>query len=88
MAEPLATNHQEQVDWPEHATATHSVERRQALATATEDSFLQPPLYATEFGRGFGTLYTAVYRPEQRNVTYRWPDTRWNRVSPPLRPGR
>ena len=29
----------------------------------TRGAFLEPPLYATEFERGFGTLYTAVYRP-------------------------
>ena len=28
---PVATNHQEHVDWPEHAAATRSVERRAAL---------------------------------------------------------
>ena len=27
--------------------------------------------------RGFGTLYTAVYRPPSRRVEYRWPGARW-----------
>jgi predicted choloylglycine hydrolase len=86
-SEPFATNHQEQVDWPEHATATRSMERYHALNHATEDAFLEPPLYATEFARGFGTLYTAVYRPEQRSVTYRWPDTAWHQSLHAFTPG-
>jgi predicted choloylglycine hydrolase len=87
VAEPVATNHQERVDWPEHATATRSVERRAALTAATEDTFLEPPLYATEYGRGFGTLYTAVYKPERRSVTYRWPDLSWNHDLAAFTPG-
>ena len=39
--------------------------------------FLEPPLYTTEYSRGFGTLYTAVYTPASRHVRYRWPDTTW-----------
>ena len=75
----VATNHQEQVDWPDHALATRSVERLAALREATTaGAFLEPPLYATEFERGFGTLYTAVYRPGSRAVTYRWPHESWH----------
>jgi predicted choloylglycine hydrolase len=84
---PVATNHQEHVDWPEHAAATRSVERHAALHTATEDAFLAPPLYATEFSRGFGTLYTAVYRPAGRAVTYRWPEQRWDQSLAAFTPG-
>jgi predicted choloylglycine hydrolase len=84
----LATNHQEQVDFPEHAKATRSVERREALAHATTASaFLEPPLYADEFERGFGTLYTAVYRPGSRAVTYRWPDDSWHQSLAAFTPG-
>jgi predicted choloylglycine hydrolase len=74
----VATNHQEQVDRPDHAVATRSVERLEALREATTaGAFLEPPLYATEFERGFGTLYTAVYRPGGRSVIYRWPHESW-----------
>jgi predicted choloylglycine hydrolase len=76
-APPRATNHQEQVDWPEHAAATRTCERRARLDAATEDDFLHPPLYATEYARGFGTLYTAAYAPATRQVRYRWPDATW-----------
>ena len=83
---PVATNHQHSVEWPEHATAIASVEREQRLlelvgdAAASEDSvldaFLEPPLYSTSYADGFGTLYTAVHRPYEGAVEYRWPDAR------------
>jgi predicted choloylglycine hydrolase len=74
----VATNHQETVDWPEHAAETRSVERHAALCAATGvDAFLAPPLYATEFARGFGTLYTAAYSTRERAVTYHWPQDAW-----------
>ena len=84
----IATNHQEHVDWPEHAEATRSVERRDALCALTsEDAFLEPPLFATEYGRGFGTLYTAAYQPRERAVTYRWPDASWEQSLAAFTPG-
>jgi hypothetical protein len=36
-------------------------------------------LYNTAFSRGFGTLYTAVYLPDDGVVTYHWPNTSWRR---------
>ena len=30
-----------------------------------------------EYRRGFGTLYTALYRPAERHVELIWPDTVW-----------
>jgi hypothetical protein len=41
------------------------------------DAFLAPPLYVTEYERGFGTLYTAVYTPATRSLVYRWPHDEW-----------
>jgi hypothetical protein len=38
---------------------------------------LQPPLYATRFHEGFGTLYTAEYRPAEGAVRYHWPSRTW-----------
>lgn len=81
-AEPVATNHQDRVHWPEQARFTASVQRKhhllrltqQRLATdAMADGFLEPPLYRTQYGVGFGTLYTAVLEPVARKVSYRWP---------------
>jgi predicted choloylglycine hydrolase len=81
----IATNHQERVDWPEHARATRSVERLAALDS--EAAFLEPPVYATDYARGFGTLYTAAYRPPAHDVTYRWPGSAWHQGLHAFTPG-
>jgi len=39
--------------------------------------FLKPPLYSTAYKVGFGTLYTAIYRPRKREMEVRWPDAIW-----------
>ena len=79
----VATNHQERVEWHRHARATATVERERFLlqrltlhnepAEKFIGAFLQPPLYSTAFEIGFGTLYTAVYRPSKGVAEYRWP---------------
>ena len=48
---------------------------------------LRPPLYATRFGAGFGTLYTAEYRPAEGAVSYHWPECTWSQSLDHLRPG-
>ncbi|WP_102110226.1 C45 family autoproteolytic acyltransferase/hydolase [Oceaniglobus roseus] len=83
----VATNHQEQVEWVSHARFTATVERerfllhRMALHRDPEDrfiaAFLKPPLYSTAFDAGFGTLYTAVYRPRLGQMELRWPGAVW-----------
>ena len=70
---PFATNHQRRVEMAHHAAFTRSVEREHYLTmrlgwdtrTMEEvaDDFLQPPLYATNYSKGFGTIYTSIYRP-------------------------
>jgi len=40
-------------------------------------AFLAPGLYSEAYERGFGTLYTAVYRPVEGRVEYRWPTYTW-----------
>jgi predicted choloylglycine hydrolase len=84
LSERISTNHQHKVEWPRHADATKSVERRSALQEAlgatAEDvvaTFLTPPVYQTNFGRGYGTLYTAVYRPAEASAELVWPGQRW-----------
>ncbi len=79
----LATNHQHGIEWLEHALATGSIDRERLLerhlADPAESSerfaerFLEPPLYSTAHGRGWGTLYTAVYDPGECRVRVRWP---------------
>jgi predicted choloylglycine hydrolase len=86
----FATNHQEHLDWPQQAHATHSVERAAVLAdllarplsppldlASLVDRFLLPPLYSTGYDMGLGTLYTAVYRPGDLSIEYRWPGSVW-----------
>ena len=83
----VATNHQEHVEWHQHARATATVERERFLlqrltlhdepADRFTAAFLRPPLYSTAYGRGFGTLYTAVYWPRRGLAEYRWPGETW-----------
>lgn len=83
----VATNHQERVEWEAHARMTATVERerfllqRLTLHVEPEEkfigAFLKPPIYSTAFDRGFGTLYTAVYRPRKGEAELRWPGARW-----------
>jgi hypothetical protein len=47
-----------------------------ALAAA----FLQPPLYSRRYAQGFGTLFTAAYRPRSRELTYSWPEASFTRT--------
>jgi predicted choloylglycine hydrolase len=84
----VATNHQERVEWSSHARFTATVERerfllhRLTLHVEPDEkfvgAFLRPPLYSLAFGAGFGTLYTAVYRPAERRMELRWPGTQWS----------
>ncbi len=83
----VATNHQERVEWASHARFTETVEReryllhRLTLHVEPQEkfigAFLRPPLYSSRFDEGFGTLYTAVYRPRLRQMELRWPRARW-----------
>lgn len=86
-AVPYAANHQEEIEWEQHAKATATLQRERFLfgqlrgdAATPADliaSFLRPPLYSSAFAKGYGTLYTAVYRPTGRTVEYLWPATIW-----------
>ena len=82
----VATNYQGRVEWEPYAAAIRTVERQehleQLLAAGTDAAgivaaCLQPPLYATRFHEGFGTLYTAEYRPAEGAVRYHWPSRTW-----------
>lgn len=83
----VTTNHQRVVEWHQHARATATVERERFLKFRLRESgadperliqaFLRSPVYSTAFARGFGTLYTAVYRPREGRVEYLWPNGSW-----------
>ena len=80
-ADRVCTNHQERVVWAQHGAMSGTVERRDALARLLAEpgltlhqlveGFLAPPLYSRWIGSP--TVYTAVYRPIERQVDYRWP---------------
>ncbi len=84
---PIATNHQHEVEWVDHARATASVEREEMLlqrlkrhpGTAPQfiAAFQRPPLYSLAFDRGFGTLYTAAYRSLRGTLELHWPGHTW-----------
>jgi len=82
----VATNHQGRVEWAPYAAAIRTVERQRHLQALLDAgggvadvvaACLRPPLYATRFGEGFGTLYTAEYRPAEGVATYHWPGRAW-----------
>ncbi len=83
----VATNHQDKVEWTAHARFTATVERERFLLNRLMlhrdpeekfiGAFLKPPLYSTAFDEGFGTLYTAVYRPRLGQMELRWPGGTW-----------
>ena len=88
-ARTLATNHRWDAPTdPGHAARYHSVERLDLLKSMVVDhddsaqlvtALLRPPLHAVDYRNGFGTLYTAEYRPASGSVTYHWPGTSWRR---------
>ena len=83
-----ATNHQQKVEWHQHARATSTVERLRQLMLMVEDttlssdaliaSFLRPPIYSTAFARGLGTLYSAAYWPTEGRADFFWPGVTWS----------
>jgi len=85
-SQAVATNHQGQVEWAPYAAAIRTVERHEHLQVLLDAgggpadvvaACLRPPLYATRFGEGFGTLYTAEYRPADGVAAYHWPGQVW-----------
>lgn len=93
----MTTNHQQDIEWRQHATATATLEREHALerylvqyaddADRLVRSFLRAPLYSTAYRRGFGTLYTAVYRPHTLQLEYLWPHESWIMQLDDFQPG-
>jgi alpha-beta hydrolase superfamily lysophospholipase len=99
-AEPARAQPSSWQDWRRWVrdvdAAIRTVERQEhleELAAAGADgpgivaACLRLPLYATRFGAGFGTLYTAEYRPAEGAVSYHWPESTWNQSLDDLRPG-
>ncbi len=84
---PVATNHQTLGGWPlyEEKVQTKTrfdylngvIDRQEDTADSFALKFLHPPLYNTQFARGFGTLYTAAYYPSRNECRYIWPTNEW-----------
>lgn len=92
----VVTNFQHQVEWPEHARATHSVERCERLQSQVNgpgslqdavQALLHEPLYQSSYLRGYGTLYGAVYKPKSQTIELLWPEQRWLQALPNFSPG-
>lgn len=85
---PVATNHQGKIEWARHAWATATLEREAAVQSVFSDieetsdglvsCFLRPPVFNAAYHRGFGTLYTAIYKPWSGAVSYLWPNHAWH----------
>lgn len=85
---PVATNHQHDTDSAEHYGRSKSVERETYLLKrltrhpGTAEHFIaafqRPPLYSLRFAQGFGTLYTAAYRPRAGTLDLHWPGLYWS----------
>lgn len=79
---PIATNHQLALEWPEGNRWSETAERAECLAALRAKrpdletfigAFHDAPLYRTDYRGGLGTLYTAVISPSEGHVEYRWP---------------
>lgn len=76
------TNHQGDIEWPEYAFETQTIERERAVENYLKDKkldlnslcekFLQPPLHQFGKKKSFGTLYSAAWFPETGNVKLFW----------------
>jgi predicted choloylglycine hydrolase len=83
----IATNHQQGSSWPRYEEKVQTalrfehlnkiVEQQQHSVDSFAQQFLRPPLFNTQFARGFGTLYTAAYYPCRGECHYLWPDNEW-----------
>ncbi len=86
---PATTNHRlDQIEHPTHAARFNSARRLtelNELLSGTPSSrqlvsaMLAPPVRNDQFEAGFGTLYTAEYRPAAGVAAWHWPETSWTR---------
>lgn len=80
---PVATNHQKRIEWYAHALASETLIRERQLSILLDDpattkerliaAFAAPPLFRNDYRRGLGTIYTAVYHPNEGLAQYHWP---------------
>lgn len=82
-ANPFSTNHQGPIEWTVNGAFSDTGQRATHLENLLErglsgDSliraFLHPPLFKTNHSKGQGTLYTAVYKPNEGSMQLLWPN--------------
>ena len=83
----VATNHQTGFQWDQETRFTATVERERYLLQrlsvhadteqAFKSAFLRAPLYSSAFKAGFGTLYSAAYKPKELSLEMLWPGASW-----------
>lgn len=81
--EPVCTNHQNEIEWMDYATMTNTLGRKEYMEhhllnqglslQEFVNAFLHPPLYHTNYQKYFGTLYTALYDIQKKEVSLNWP---------------
>lgn len=93
----VATNHQHGPEAADRPAFTRTVPRHDYLRELLDgqpdpgtlcDAFLRPPLFQTDYLRGFGTLFTAAYDPISCGVTLHWPSERWRQTLDQFSEGR
>lgn len=94
---PVATNHQPGLKDHARTRVRTSVDREryllQRLTRHPESpqrfiaAFLRPPLYSTAYASGWGTLYTAAFRPVEREFCLYWPRLEWRFSLDDFHPG-
>ena len=95
--ELVCTNHQDGTVSPGWEAQTQTLARQRHLATRLAaarngvpelvDALLAPPLYRRLRPGGFGTVYTAAYRPLEGACEYRWPGKTWRQAFNRFEPG-
>ncbi|WP_172330698.1 C45 family autoproteolytic acyltransferase/hydolase [Mangrovicoccus sp. HB161399] len=80
--QPWAANHQLAVEWPRHGRISATLDRARLLAqldgtgrAGAADlaaAFARPPLRSSNYRGGFGTVFTALYRPLRKSVELRF----------------
>jgi predicted choloylglycine hydrolase len=83
---PIAVNHQWSVESWDPVLAESTLQREWWLLRLLDDpdvdherfldAFLVPPLYSLAHDVGRGTVWTGVYDPQERDITYAWPNLR------------
>ncbi|MFT4647578.1 MAG: putative choloylglycine hydrolase [Planctomycetota bacterium] len=79
----VCANHQSKVVWPKYEAITATRERETHLdrILANPDltrvgligKFLTPPIYQSNYRKSFGTLYTTLWDPTQKDLHVYWP---------------